>query len=272
MTTWAPGLAEFDLRLTEVSRQQDLALGLVLPNMGVAFKKARLCGGTALSRFHLRHRLSYDLDFFLPMGFDAQALLKLLGRTVEMRNVEITHDAVKADQLHFTVDVDGMPIRISALEDLYADLSPAIPSGLKVANRSIMTEAIDGLYHRKLRTVVGRADAGSDQTAGGRQTARDMFDLFVLSQAHMPLRPFIEELPYAFSLLAFENGLANMPWFDLVGELEETITSPKWQEGKNVERLRQHLFAELGMTELPGAEGDDDNPSDAVPAARRKRP
>jgi predicted nucleotidyltransferase component of viral defense system len=38
------------------------------------FNRAKLCGGTALSRCWLDHRMSYDLDFFLPYGFSASAI------------------------------------------------------------------------------------------------------------------------------------------------------------------------------------------------------
>ena len=256
-----------------MSRQQDVAMSLVMPHVGTAFDNAKLCGGTALSRFHLQHRLSYDLDFFVPVGFDAQALLNRLSAKVSIANLEISHDPIKADQLHFTVDVDGMPVKLSAVEDMYADFFPSIPSrlqGHQVRRIAIMTEGIDGLYHRKLRTVVGWADAAAERPTGGRQTARDLFDLFVLSQAHLPMLPFIEQLPFAFAMQAFQDGLANMPWFDLIPELEETVVSPQWQRGTDIEQLRNKLFADLGMTEFPGQdEQGDDVP--AAPPSRKRR-
>ena len=43
-----------------------------LQQMGDAqFSTAKLCGGTALDRCWLGHRMSWDLDFFLPGGFGA---------------------------------------------------------------------------------------------------------------------------------------------------------------------------------------------------------
>lgn len=261
--------SDFDLRLKEMSDQQDRALSLVLPHVGRVFDKAKLCGGTALSRFYLKHRISYDLDFFVPTGFDAKALLNELARNVQIANLEITHDPIKADQLHFTVDVEGAPVKISVVEDMYADFFPLLPSGLG----GIMTESIDGLYHRKLRTVVGWAGPSDIQPSGGRQTARDMFDLFVLSQAHQPLLSFIEQLPFAFAMQAFQEGLANMPWFNFVPELEETVASPRWHSGMDVEHLQNHLFTELGMTAVidPERNGDvEDSPPGA--SAERHRP
>jgi len=60
-----------------------------------------LCGGTALSRCWLGHRVSYDLDFFLPEGFDARKMataLKDAGISFETR--DIVDDLSKANQLH----------------------------------------------------------------------------------------------------------------------------------------------------------------------------
>lgn len=268
--------AAFDLRLKEMCDQQDRALSLVLPHVGTAFDKAKLCGGTALSRFYLKHRISYDLDFFVPTGFDAQAMLNQLARNVPMANLEITHDAIKADQLHFSVDVDGMPIKMSVVEDMYANFFPLIPSGLQFSQSKqwkVMTEDIDGLYHRKLRTVVGWAAPTDAHPSGGRQTARDMFDLFVLSQAHKPLLSFIEQLPFAFAMQAFQEGLANMPWFDLIPELEETVASPRWQSAMDVEHLQNHLFTELGMSVIINPEADDGaSLASSAPAARKRSP
>ena len=259
MTNKAPDQSDFERRLQELTQQQNAALAMVVPHLGTGFASAKLCGGTALSRFYLQHRLSYDLDFFLPSGFNAQAMLDQLASKVAISNLEITHDSAKADQLHFTVETAGSPIKISLVEDMYASLYPAVPIAPAVSKLPLMTEGIAGLYHRKLRTIVGWADAMATHPAGGRQTARDMFDLYVLSQAHMPLRPFIESLPYTFAITAFEEGLAAMPWFDLISELEETMAAPRWRAGTDVQQLRDHLYAEIGMTESPSHDADTSN-------------
>jgi Nucleotidyl transferase AbiEii toxin, Type IV TA system len=240
----------FESKLAEMSRQQDIAATMIAAAAGDIMLTAKLCGGTALTRFHFQHRLSYDLDFFVPEGFDSQALINRLAGSVPMSNLEITHDPIKADQLHFTLMVADAPVKVSFIEDMYDDLFPLIDSNLVVGGVAIKTEPVEGLYHRKLRTVVGWADVDATQPAGGRQTARDMFDLYVLSKSHLPIRTMIEQLPYAFATTAFEDGIANMPWYDLMHELSETVAAPRWIEGKNVEVLRNHLLAEIGMTDI----------------------
>lgn len=255
---------QFAHRFEGMSRDQDLAAAMVLPFVGHALMaQVKLCGGTALSRFYLQHRISYDLDFFVPegVGFNAQRLADRIAGNVKIQGLEVVRDPIKADQLHFFVTVPGgEAIKMSFIEDMYADTFPQVRSGLVVDGIEIKTEAIEGLYHRKLRTVVGWAGSNTTPPIGGRQTARDMFDLYVLSQASMPLRPFIDSLPYAFPLEAFEGGFAAMPWFDLAEELHQTMAAPAWQNGRDVSVVRDHLFKELGMTELPM---DADEPAQA---------
>ena len=248
-----------------MSSEQDRAAGIVLPVIGEELMaRVKLCGGTALSRFHLQHRISYDLDFFVPegIGFNAQALADRIASKVKIQGLEVTHDAIKADQLHFFVPIPGVDaIKISLVEDMYATTFAPVPSGLTISGIEIQTESVQGLYHRKLRTVVGWAGSDAAAPSGGRQTARDMFDLFVLSQTVMPLKPFIESLPYAFPLEAFTGGIAVMPWFEIAEELVQTIASPVWQSGRDVSTVRDHLFNELGMVELPPESIEDEQPA-----------
>lgn len=241
-------------------------LGSFAPHLGEMLGKTKLCGGTALSRFYLQHRISYDLDFFVPdgTGFDAQALADTIGRSVPLHRLEITHDRIKADQLHFAVDVGSMNlVKISFVEDMYAQTFPAVATPTPVGGLRLVTESVEGLYHRKLRTVVGWAGETATTPAGGRQTARDMFDLCVLSKSVGPIFDFARSLPYQFPMEAFLEGIANMPWFDLVKELDETVASPAWTSVKNVDVLRALISDEIGMVdedEIPPGRSEGDGP------------
>lgn len=210
------------------------------------FDAAKLCGGTALSRCWLEHRLSYDLDFFLPHGFRAAnmaAALKKSGIAYETK--DIVDDPRKANQLHGYILHDGQSLRVSFIEDAYFETFPVVERAF--GGRTARTEEIPGLYHRKLRTVAGHGDGEEeDSFAGGRQKARDLFDLHVLSSCFMPIREFIESLPYPFPSGAFDNGLASMPWFDLMDELEEIICAPEWDQAKDVYFLQNALYAQIG--------------------------
>lgn len=210
------------------------------------FESAKLCGGTALSRCWLEHRVSYDLDFFLPEGFkviDLAITMKQAG--IDFETQDMVQDDHKANQLHGNVLHEGQRLKVSFIEDAYFDLYPSISRSF--GRLTVKTEEIPGLYHRKLLTVAGHGqDEEHDSFAGGRQKARDLFDLYALSIHHMPLAEFMASLPYAFPSGSFINGLVSMPWLDLIDELEELICAPQWQKAKDVEFLQNALFAQIG--------------------------
>ncbi len=214
------------------------------------FSAAKLCGGTALDRCWLAHRMSWDLDFFLPGGFGAGRLAAALkAAAIEYETLDLVDSLDRANQLHGYVLHAGQRLKVSFVEDAYFDLFPAVE--VPFGSATVKTEPVAGLYHRKLRTVSGATGAG-DSVEGGRQKARDLFDLYVLSCAVMPLRPFIQSLPYAFPAAAFENGLAGMPWFDLMDELNEILCAPRWNEAKDIEFLQKALYREIGADTVPG--------------------
>lgn len=233
-----------DPKTSALYQLQEGVLGQLKAMGDPQFDLAKLCGGTALSRCWLGHRVSYDLDFFLPEGFVAGKLamaLKNAGLSFETR--EIVDDLRKANQLHGYAIHQGQRLKVSFIEDAYFDVYPAVEE--KFGNLTVRTEKIAGLYHRKLRTVAGSGSEG-DAVKGGRQKARDLFDLYVLSEAFMPIKPFMETLPYPFPSAAFDNGLANMPWLQLMDELREIVCETKWRDAQDIDFLQAALYKQIG--------------------------
>jgi hypothetical protein len=229
-----------------------------LQSMGdTQFDQAKLCGGTALARCWLGHRLSYDLDFFLPAGFQVTDLAVAIKRSgLEFETREMVVDDRTANQLHGDVVHDRQRLKVSFIEDAYFELFPRVSKPF--GSLTVQTEEVQGLYHRKLRTVAGHGqDNTPDSFAGGRQKARDLFDLYVLSAAYMPLTPFMQSLPYAFPIGSFVNGLVNMPWFDLIDECEELICAPQWQQAKDIEFLQKSLFEQIGAKTIVDDSNED---------------
>lgn len=214
----------------------------------VQFNEAKLCGGTALSRCWLDHRVSYDLDFFLPYGFKAAKMAVALKKSgIIYETKDIVDDPRKANQLHGYVVHEDKRLKVSFVEDAYFSIFPAFEKSF--GNLTVRTEEIPGLYHRKLRTVSGRSDdEDEDSFEGGRQKARDLFDLYVLSSTFMPLRDFMKSLPYAFPSGSFDNGLASMKWFELMDELKEIICDSKWDQAKDVTHLQDALYEQIGAS------------------------
>lgn len=236
------------------------------------FNQAKLCGGTALSRCWMEHRLSYDLDFFLPFGFraaDMASALKKSGFVYETK--DIVDDPRKANQLHGYVIRNGERLKVSFVEDAYFEHFPAVERAF--GGLTVRTEEIPGLYHRKLRTVAGRGDGEEeDSFAGGRQKARDLFDLHVLSSSFKPIREFMQSLLYPFPSGSFDNGLANMPWFELMDELEEIVCAKKWNPAKDVSYLQNALFDQIGAKVVfDGLEDEANQEPEPPPPIRPKR-
>ncbi len=204
--------------------KQDKVIKKIFDHENDIFPGARviLVGGTALARCYLHHRASYDLDFFVNARFDPAVIeRRLSGARVPLTIVEMVNDPLYAAQLHGMASVSGEPLKIGIVEDLYADMFPV------QSVSGIRTEAIEGLYHRKLRTITGSggriSPTGRMIPAGARRTARDIFDLYVLSSEIMPLLEFVRKinthgaaLPEAMLI----SGLKAVRWMELMDEFE----------------------------------------------------
>lgn len=209
----------------QLYKQQDKILKKIFDIERDLFPGARviLAGGTALARCYLQHRASYDLDFFVNVRFDPVVVQRRLSNArVKLQMIEVVNDQMFAAELHGVTDVDGEPLRISIVEDIYADMFP-----VKIVG-GIRTEAVEGLYHRKIRTITGSGEGVASATgrtvqAGARQTARDLFDLYVLSKEIRPLLEFVREInrhgagvPEALLV----SGLRKVRWMELMDEFE----------------------------------------------------
>ena len=77
------------------------------------------CGDTALARCYLQHCISYDLNFFMNSRFDPQLLLNQLNKDAAIKIEEVAIDQPDgiAVQIHGMTSVDGLPLKISFIED-----------------------------------------------------------------------------------------------------------------------------------------------------------
>lgn len=180
-----------------------------------------LCGGTALARTYLHHRVSYDLDFFVDGKFDPERLAVELGkRGIKLTDVQIESGSHFVHQLFGFTQIDDVKLKVSFIEDSYSEMFPSAnqPFGKTTFN----IESIEGLYHRKLRTVSGSGN--TDKPIDGRQTARDLFDLFMLDKMIKPIPAFVTEINQHganFPEKAFLAGLAVMPWIEMMDNFEQ---------------------------------------------------
>lgn len=217
-----------------------------------------LAGGTALARYYLHHRVSYDLDFFVPARFSPDGLAVLLGKVgITLNDVQIEQDGHYSHQLHgYANDLSGTPVKISFVEDVYEGMWPTVRFG------EVVTEEIGGLYHRKLRTVSG--SGYGKETKGARQTARDLFDIYILSKKIQPVHAFIEEINAHganFPQDAFCANLLSMPWMNLMDEFDRLERLAPYEEITLMRDVKGELTGEaLRIQDLMGEKDDRPTP------------
>lgn len=209
-----------------------------------------LCGGTALARAYLHHRISYDLDFFVDGQFGPDRLAVALGKLgIKLDNVQIESGGRFVHQLVGFSPLGDVRLKVSFIEDSYAGMFPRMP--MPFGQVSFMTESIEGLYHRKLRTVSGSGN--SDKPTDGRQAARDLFDLFMLDRMVHKIPVFVQEINQNganFPAKAFVAGLAAMPWINMMDEfaqMEFDATNPHLT---NVNPLNMMAMVRARMQEV----------------------
>ncbi|HNX69336.1 MAG TPA: nucleotidyl transferase AbiEii/AbiGii toxin family protein [Candidatus Omnitrophota bacterium] len=157
-----------------------------------------LAGGTALSNYHFQHhRESYDLDFFSQKYDPAQVdgiAAHLESRTRKKMKVAVREEGKKkfADIRRYDLAIDRKnALRIDFVRDVHDLLEPLMEvNGIPVLS-------LADIYLRKIFAVTGviakPGVTGRTVTEGGRQTARDLFDLYHLSLRAEPLASFAQK-------------------------------------------------------------------------------
>ena len=155
-----------------------------------------LAGGTALSLFYFKHRESYDIDFFTKdfSRVKIEEIMSGLSKDMELA-IELLGEENKqgfARMMVYSLKIDGnSSLKIDFVEDVYKLLKP-----LKEFD-GIPILAIEDIYLRKILTASGSIAAvdsiGRSAFVGGRQEAKDFFDLYFLSKTFMPLSSFVNE-------------------------------------------------------------------------------
>lgn len=158
-------------------------------------KTFALAGGTALELFYLKHRFSMDLDFFSPRYSvkEIEGIVlkfnKSLDRPLKLEDELFTRD--RARVRFYTAKVKGtrLPLKLDFVEDVYFE-SPAIKKF-----KGIHVYSIEDIYTQKIMTLVGsnlRQDITGREIITGRKEARDIVDVYYLSEKICPLHKFIK--------------------------------------------------------------------------------
>jgi hypothetical protein len=238
-----------------LDQAQDKILEKIFANLArMDVPSCILAGGTALSRYYLHHRISYDLDFFLGGELSPERLSINIGRIgINLDDVHIESEGTFAHQLHGYARVEEVIVKISFVEDIYADMWPKKKFG------NVITEEIGGLYHRKLRTISGSGYGKA--VKGARQTARDLFDTYVLSSKVQPIHSFLIESNQHGANFPQDALCANilaMPWIELMDEFDNLELLSPYQGLSLIGEIKPLLVDEALL--IQGLDrGEDEN-------------
>lgn len=153
-----------------------------------------LVGGTALSLFYFNHRESEDLDFFTKSFSPARVvqvvdyLKSQLPAAVELKADNLS-ETTQIKVMVYNVRMKDRIIKIDFVEDVYDLINPfQRKDGINVLS-------VEDIYLKKIYAVggfaVGLDEIGQIKFEGGRQKAKDLFDLYYLSKEFLNLSEFV---------------------------------------------------------------------------------
>jgi len=147
-----------------------------------------LAGGTALA-FHLGHRFSEDLDFFSPaynpiMTNKIMRYIKTQTGYTFRQGDEVRGNKKTAGMKVFYLNMDNdIVMKVDFVEDVFGDTA-VIKDGLL---------SIADIYQRKIFAAIGvkgKISSIGRSVSGGRQSVKDLYDLYTLSKRHESLSDF----------------------------------------------------------------------------------
>jgi len=155
-----------------------------------------MAGGTALSRFYFQHRDSFDLDFFSQdySAAKVQDLVQLIEKTTGKETKLIqqsTREGFAKLSIYDLIFGENESLKIDFVEDVFPLVSP-----LKQVD-GIDVLSLDDIYLRKIYAISGTMPeinkVGEKRFLGGREEAKDFFDIYQLSLTYKRLSDFALE-------------------------------------------------------------------------------
>jgi len=212
-----------DKKTAYIQKEQKRITGMVVKK----FKDYYLTGGTALA-FCFGHRFSEDLDFF-SQKYQKNDPDKIMAFIAKETGFDYQLDAEEKRpkmvplKVFFLELKDKQVLKIDFVKDFKENLNP-VKDGM---------HSIEDIYLRKLYAAIGMKGKELETgitVATGRQSVKDLFDIYYLSSKHKPLSEvFFEYFAYndVNRLDAWYRGFnrieAKLELLDLVPESDPGI-------------------------------------------------
>ncbi len=184
-------------RLVNILKLRDKVLKALNGKLDTFF----LGGGTALSLFYLHHRESFDLDFFSKEFSEnkIKKVISIIENSLQVKTkggqVLTSKDSVKVFRFYVLTGVQlnkDKDLKIEFIEDVHRLIEPynIVTDGIQVFSQ-------ENIYLRKICALCGvrafQDEAGKTIFKGGRQEAKDLFDVYFLSTEFIPLSNFVND-------------------------------------------------------------------------------
>lgn len=223
-------------KISYIKDEQKKIAGLVTKK----FKQYYLTGGTALS-FYFNHRFSEDLDFFTQQyrKEDPQAIMNFVSKETGFKfKLEAEQDEPKLIPMKvYSLGLKrGCVLKIDFVQDFQKNIR-RIKDGL---------HSLEDIYYRKISAGLGlvrKEDATGRVIHAGRQSVKDLFDLYYLSKHHRPLSDFF------FEYFSYDKTEGFIAWYrgfnrmDLKIELLDLI--PKVDTNEVIKYLDSEILKKL---------------------------
>lgn len=203
------------------------------------FKNYYLTGGTALS-FYFNHRFSEDLDFFTQKYKKADPD-RIMNFIAEKTGFNFKIGAEQDDPKLVPMKVYFLELKKKSI--LKIDFVQDFEKTIKKIVRGM--HSIEDIYFRKISTAIGTGKKESITgkiMAAGRQTAKDLFDIYCLSKQYKPVSDFFLEY---FSLDKAENVIA---WYRGFNRMDLKLELMDLVPGVDTGEVIKHLDNEILKT------------------------
>lgn len=204
------------------------------------FKNYYLTGGTALS-LYFNHRFSEDLDFF-TQGYKREEPNKIMDFISRKTGFPYKLETEQVDpklipmKVYFLEFKRGIVLKIDFVQDFMKNVK-RIQNGLH-SIEDIYIRKISITSHKEKESPTGR------MVPTGRQTARDLYDIFYLSKNYKPLSGFF--LKY-FSKSKAESLIA---WYRSFNRMDFKMELIDLIPGIDTSEILKYLDREI-LIELP---------------------